>query len=211
METIEEIAQYDRQIRLWGMNAQILLKKSSVLLINMSPATAEVAKNITLCGVKRLSLFDNRKSSFCSFLDSFTDKNQTAADASIPRVALLNPRVIVDSIPELDFTDVEFFKAYTIVVLFDAGIDQINTINQSCRSANVKFISCVSSGLYGFFYSDLIDHRYITFVCINLVKIKKRVSKLKVSRHFKTLLILATLHQCLKSNLAENYHLIFLQ
>ena len=50
--------QYDRQIRLWGAQAQQRLSESRVLLIGMSSLGAEVAKNIVLAGIKSLSIFD---------------------------------------------------------------------------------------------------------------------------------------------------------
>jgi ubiquitin-like 1-activating enzyme E1 A len=50
--------QYDRQIRLWGAQAQQRLSESRVLLIGISSLGAEVAKNIVLAGVKSLCIFD---------------------------------------------------------------------------------------------------------------------------------------------------------
>jgi ubiquitin-like 1-activating enzyme E1 A len=50
--------QYDRQIRLWGAQAQQRLSESRVLLIGLSSLGAEVAKNIVLAGVKSLCIFD---------------------------------------------------------------------------------------------------------------------------------------------------------
>ncbi|CAM5129083.1 unnamed protein product [Natator depressus] len=41
----EEAAQYDRQIRLWGLEAQRRLRASRVLLVGMKGLGAEVAKN----------------------------------------------------------------------------------------------------------------------------------------------------------------------
>ena len=50
--------QYDRQIRLWGAQAQQRLSESRVLLIGLSSLGAEVAKNIVLAGIKSLCIFD---------------------------------------------------------------------------------------------------------------------------------------------------------
>ncbi len=49
-----ESAIYDRQIRLWGSNAQLRIKSSKVLFVGLSPATVEVAKNTVLAGANIL-------------------------------------------------------------------------------------------------------------------------------------------------------------
>nr|XP_015196150.1 PREDICTED: SUMO-activating enzyme subunit 1 [Lepisosteus oculatus] len=57
----EEAAQYDRQIRLWGLDAQKRLRASRVLLVGMRGLGAEVAKNLILAGVKGLTMLDHEQ------------------------------------------------------------------------------------------------------------------------------------------------------
>uniref|UniRef100_A0A663FK53 THIF-type NAD/FAD binding fold domain-containing protein n=1 Tax=Aquila chrysaetos chrysaetos TaxID=223781 RepID=A0A663FK53_AQUCH len=57
----EEVAQYDRQIRLWGLEAQKRLRASRVLLVGMKGLGAEVAKNLILAGVKGLTMLDHQQ------------------------------------------------------------------------------------------------------------------------------------------------------
>jgi len=57
--TEAEAALYDRQIRLWGLDAQKRLRGASVLLIGLGGVGAEIAKNIILSGVKAITLLDN--------------------------------------------------------------------------------------------------------------------------------------------------------
>ncbi|XP_025945606.1 SUMO-activating enzyme subunit 1 isoform X1 [Apteryx rowi] len=57
----EEAAQYDRQIRLWGLEAQKRLRASRVLLVGMKGLGAEVAKNLILAGVKGLTMLDHQQ------------------------------------------------------------------------------------------------------------------------------------------------------
>uniref|UniRef100_A0A3P8TEI3 SUMO1 activating enzyme subunit 1 n=1 Tax=Amphiprion percula TaxID=161767 RepID=A0A3P8TEI3_AMPPE len=57
----EEAAQYDRQIRLWGLDAQKRLRGSRVLLAGVGGLGAEVAKNLILAGVKGLTLLDHEQ------------------------------------------------------------------------------------------------------------------------------------------------------
>jgi len=53
--TKQEFEQYDRQIRLWGIDAQKRLRKSKVLLIGMGGLGAEIAKNLVLSGIDSIS------------------------------------------------------------------------------------------------------------------------------------------------------------
>lgn len=57
--TEDEAALYDRQIRLWGVDAQKKILSSKVLLINMQGLGAEVAKNLVLSGINSLTLLDS--------------------------------------------------------------------------------------------------------------------------------------------------------
>lgn len=57
----EEAALYDRQIRLWGLEAQARLKNAKILLLGLSPVSGEIIKNIVLCGVNTLILCDDKR------------------------------------------------------------------------------------------------------------------------------------------------------
>uniref|UniRef100_A0A3B3Z6V8 THIF-type NAD/FAD binding fold domain-containing protein n=1 Tax=Periophthalmus magnuspinnatus TaxID=409849 RepID=A0A3B3Z6V8_9GOBI len=57
----EEAAQYDRQIRLWGLEAQKRLRASRVLLAGLGGLGAEIAKNLILAGVKGVTLLDHKQ------------------------------------------------------------------------------------------------------------------------------------------------------
>ena len=54
----DEAALYDRQIRLWGVEAQKRLINSRVCLINIKGLACEVAKNLVLSGINSLTLID---------------------------------------------------------------------------------------------------------------------------------------------------------
>jgi len=49
--TSDEIALYDRQIRLWGMQAQERLRNANILLVNIKALGNEIAKNLVLAGI----------------------------------------------------------------------------------------------------------------------------------------------------------------
>ena len=45
-----ESAIYDRQIRLWGSNAQLRIKSAKALFVGLTASTVEIAKNTVLAG-----------------------------------------------------------------------------------------------------------------------------------------------------------------
>ncbi len=55
----DEIALYDRQIRLWGMQVQEKLRLANVLLIGIRGLGAEIAKNLVLAGIGTLTILDH--------------------------------------------------------------------------------------------------------------------------------------------------------
>jgi ubiquitin-like 1-activating enzyme E1 A len=60
--TEDEAALYDRQLRLWGVEAQNRIKNSNVLLCGeFRGISTEVAKNVVLAGVGKIALMDSKK------------------------------------------------------------------------------------------------------------------------------------------------------
>src|SRR5689334_22946578 len=55
----DEIALYDRQIRLWGMKAQELIRNANILLIGIKALGNEIAKNLVLAGIGGLTILDH--------------------------------------------------------------------------------------------------------------------------------------------------------
>lgn len=56
----DEAALYDRQIRLWGLEAQGRIRKAHVVVLNLDGLTTEAVKNWVLAGIARLTLVDAR-------------------------------------------------------------------------------------------------------------------------------------------------------
>lgn len=55
----DEIALYDRQIRLWGAQAQERIHSANILLVSLRALGTEIAKNLTLAGIRSLTIIDN--------------------------------------------------------------------------------------------------------------------------------------------------------
>ena len=85
---------YDRQIRLWGADAQRRIQASRVLFLGLGPANVELCKNLVLAGFSA-TICDHRKVDAASLgYNFFADAEsigKSAAEASIENIAELNP------------------------------------------------------------------------------------------------------------------------
>ncbi|KAH0303129.1 hypothetical protein KCU71_g10768, partial [Aureobasidium melanogenum] len=57
----DEIALYDRQIRLWGVQAQERMRSANILLISVKALGTEIAKNLILNGIGSLTIVDSEQ------------------------------------------------------------------------------------------------------------------------------------------------------
>uniref|UniRef100_A0A914WGT4 SUMO-activating enzyme subunit 1 n=1 Tax=Plectus sambesii TaxID=2011161 RepID=A0A914WGT4_9BILA len=164
--TEDEAALYDRQIRLWGLEAQNRLRNSSVLLVGLSGAGAEIAKNLMLAGLKSLTLMDHNNVSEgdrdAQFLAPVDTIGQNRAEASRLRTEQLNPmvQVIVDT-DALESKDADFFEKFNLVCLVNQAYEQIERVNEICRKFNIKMCAAGVYGWFGYGFSDLLEHEFI--------------------------------------------------
>ncbi|KAK3600913.1 hypothetical protein CHS0354_013293 [Potamilus streckersoni] len=163
--TEDEAALYDRQIRLWGLDAQRRLRASRVLLIGLRGLGAEVAKNIVLAGIKSLTLLDHTvvtEEDACSqFLVPRQDVGKNRAEASLHRVQQLNPMVDVQA----DASNVEdkpddYFLNYDVVCATCCTQTHLKRIDEICAAHKIKFFAGDVFGFYGYMFADLGFHEY---------------------------------------------------
>jgi ubiquitin-like 1-activating enzyme E1 A len=70
--SVEEQRVYDRQIRIWGLETQNLMRQSRVLFIGrLNGLGAEICKNLVLSGIGSLTLCDNVPVTATSFDANF--------------------------------------------------------------------------------------------------------------------------------------------
>ena len=120
----KEAEVYDRQIRLWGVEAQRRMRSARVLVIGMGALGAEVVKNLTLAGIN-VAMHDEHVVSgadLCHFFLSEGDVGQRRALACLARVREMNPHVSVDVVtqPLAELTD-EALRAFSLVINCKCG------------------------------------------------------------------------------------------
>ncbi|CAB4067208.1 UBLE1A [Lepeophtheirus salmonis] len=167
MEITEAEAQlYDRQIRLWGLDAQKRLRNARVLVIGMSGLGTEVSKNIVLAGVKSLIMIDPEnvcaKDAASQFLAPRDKMGFNRAEASRERLQQLNSMVEVraESGKVEDKSD-DYFRDFDIVCATGLVLSEYMRINEACRARNVKFFCGDVTGFFGYCFADLMKHEFV--------------------------------------------------
>ncbi|KAK9448756.1 uncharacterized protein V1518DRAFT_418112 [Limtongia smithiae] len=161
----DEIALYDRQIRLWGIEAQERMRAARVLLVSCRALSNEVAKNLVLAGIGALTIIDHAIVSSedlgAQFFIEESDIGKNRAEASLERIRLLNPRVNVTADPDdISTKHADFFGNFDVVVAVDVQLKNLLDINAKCRIHSTPFYAAGDIGLYGFIFVDLIIHTY---------------------------------------------------
>ncbi|KAJ1636743.1 hypothetical protein T492DRAFT_364336 [Pavlovales sp. CCMP2436] len=133
---------YDRQIRLWGMETQLRITTTRVLICGVGGLAAEVAKNLVLAGVGHVTLRDAASVTLDDlarggqFLLSAGDAGKNRAEASLPFLRGLNPSVVVESsVADIREATADELGAFDIVLLFELGLGEAVQLAGLARKA----------------------------------------------------------------------------
>ncbi|PON77260.1 Ubiquitin-activating enzyme E [Parasponia andersonii] len=168
--TEQETALYDRQIRVWGADAQRRLSKAHILVYGLKGTVAEFCKNIVLAGVGSLTLVDDRVATEESLAANFLippDENvyggKTLAELCCDSLKDFNPmvRVLVEKGDLLSF-GVDFYSKFDVVVVCCSSLATKKLINAKCRklSKRLAFYAVDCKDSCGEIFVDLQLHRY---------------------------------------------------
>ncbi|KAJ5765626.1 DNA damage tolerance protein rad31 [Penicillium odoratum] len=169
----DEIALYDRQIRLWGIQAQEKIRSANILLITVKALANEVAKNLVLAGIGSLTIIDHEPVTENDLEGQFfleeayrdeelVKEGKNRAEVAGPQIKRMNPRVKLT----IDTDDVrtkqpDFFAQFDITIATELDFNTNATINAACRLANRPFYAAGLHGFYGYVFADLISHDFV--------------------------------------------------
>lgn len=167
--TEDEAALYDRQIRLWGLDAQQKMRNATVLVIRLQGVATEAIKNIVLAGIGKLIIVDDavvtEEDLGCGFFFSENSVGQQRVEAAKPRIQSLNPLVDVVAVSDLDILSDEkldeTLAGVDLVCATDCQKNEMLRLNDACRRTKKMFYAGGSYGLLGFVLADLIEHEYL--------------------------------------------------
>ncbi|EEF51758.1 SUMO-activating enzyme subunit 1B-1 isoform X2 [Ricinus communis] len=168
--TEQETALYDRQIRVWGADAQRRLTKSHILVYGMKGTVAEFCKNIVLAGVGSLTLVDDRAVTEDALSANFLippDENgcagKTIAELCCDSLKEFNPmvRVSVERGDLSGFSE-DFFDKFDVVVVSCCTLATKKLINEKCRklAKRVAFYTVDCRDSCGEIFVDLQKYLY---------------------------------------------------
>ena len=167
--TVEEGVRYDRQIRLWGVEAQRRMQTSHVLIAGMTQMGSELAKNLVLSGINA-TILDHKLTEMkhvqSQFFLSQEDVGQNRATAILPRLRALNPFATVESETlTLSQCSDTMLSKFQIICLMNASLEDQLRINRFCRQHQIQFYSAHTMGTDGIFFMDLGAHEFRKYVC----------------------------------------------
>ncbi|OLL22262.1 DNA damage tolerance protein RHC31 [Neolecta irregularis DAH-3] len=191
----DELALYDRQIRLWGIDAQARMRTAHVLIINLSALSNEIAKNLVLAGIGQLSVFDSHSVTLedlgSQFLLSSADIGKNKAQAAAYSIRKLNPRVTVNVVTEPVLSlQSDFFSQFDIIIATHLNLDDLLHFSGITRNLGKPFYAASLYGLYAYTFADIIEHDYILEIQVPPVD-KKAASTKKIEKRHESHVALA--------------------
>ncbi|KAJ3800913.1 hypothetical protein GGU11DRAFT_325828 [Lentinula aff. detonsa] len=168
--TEEEQGRYDRQIRLWGIEAQQRMRNATILVVKLKGTATETIKNIVLAGIGKLIIVDaddvEEVDLGAGFFFCDDDVGKKRVDAAKARIENLNPLVTVEIVPNFDVLDNQNFESTVngvdLVCITDWDRDDLIRLNNICRRLRKPFYAGGTYGLLGYIFCDLLDHKYIS-------------------------------------------------
>ncbi|KAF0753175.1 hypothetical protein AaE_005801, partial [Aphanomyces astaci] len=157
--TAQEAAIYDRQMRLWGVEAQKRLQNSHILISGMTQLGSEVAKNLVLSGMS-VTLHDvnvvTRANVDTQFFLTEDQIGLNRAEACLAAVQELNPLVKVNAITKpLEYYPRDHFDQYSVICTLSASRKLQLYLDTLSREKNIAFYAGHAFGLSGIFFCDL--------------------------------------------------------
>ncbi|KAF7768155.1 hypothetical protein Agabi119p4_7398 [Agaricus bisporus var. burnettii] len=167
--TEEEATRYDRQMRLWGIEAQQRMRNAVILVVRMRGVATEAIKNMVLAGIGKLVIVDAENVAEedlgCGFFFREEDVGQKRLDVARPRIEGLNPLVNVETITDMTALEGVAFEnliqRVDLVCVTDNDNENLRRINEICRRYGKSFYAGGSYGFFGYIFCDLIEHEYL--------------------------------------------------
>ncbi|KAM5538636.1 hypothetical protein V8D89_007665 [Ganoderma adspersum] len=167
--TEDEAAVYDRQIRLWGLEAQQRMRNATILVVRLQGVATEAIKNIVLAGIGKLVVADPgdvvEQDLGASFFYRDEDVGKKRVDAAKARIESLNPLVAVETLSDPSVLENDaletLLSGVDMVCVTDVDRTTLIRLNDACRKLNKPFYSGGTYGLLGYIFCDLLQHDYI--------------------------------------------------
>ncbi|KAI0632488.1 hypothetical protein C8Q77DRAFT_1060503 [Trametes polyzona] len=167
--TEDEAAVYDRQIRLWGLEAQQRMRNATIVVVRLKGVATEAIKNIVLAGIGKLIVVDPdnvaEEDLGAGFFYRDEDVGHKRVDAAKARIESLNPLVAVETVSDPSVLEGAAFdkllEGVDMVCVTDSDRDTLIRLNDACRRLHKPLYAGGTYGLLGYIFCDLLQHDYI--------------------------------------------------
>ncbi|TFY82614.1 hypothetical protein EWM64_g1400 [Hericium alpestre] len=167
--TEDEGALYDRQIRLWGLEAQQRMRNATILIVRLRGVATETIKNLVLAGIGKLIVVDGdevtEEDLGAGFFFRDDDVGKKRVDAAKARIEGLNPLVTVETVPTASVLERDkldgVVSSVDLVCVTDWDRDGLIRVNEACRRLGKPLYFGGTYGLLGYIFCDLLNHDYI--------------------------------------------------
>lgn len=150
-----ELERYDRQMRIWGVDGQMKLKRASVMIVGAGGLGSPVALYLAAAGVKRIAMVDREKVELSNLnrqiLHWTDDIGKPKVISAVEKLRKLNPHVEVEGIA----ADITEGNALELLEGFDLVIDCLDNwrarflLNEACVKLRKPLIHAGVHSWYG--------------------------------------------------------------
>ncbi|KAI9204917.1 uncharacterized protein BJ171DRAFT_598927 [Polychytrium aggregatum] len=163
--SVDEAKLYDRQIRLWGIEAQQRMRNTKALVLGMCGLTLEICKNLTLAGLGSITIVEDKVATDRDlgslFFLSESDLGRNKGQAVLARLRDLNPRVELEVLEVVASEQADsFFEQFGVICTSIPDLGLMLRLDKICRDKNISFWAGGVSGMFGYFFTDLKEHQY---------------------------------------------------
>jgi len=176
---------YDRQIRTFGKDATIKINSSSVTIIGLEKGLGtEIAKNLALCGIKKLYFYDDKPINESDLQTGYYYSNINSSNSSNillrcdilkNKINELNPHIqivcnslcntndnLINTLCNSNDNLINTLCDTNVIICVNQSVENIIKYNNYCRKNNKKFISLQSSNNKGVLFVDAGDEHIVS-------------------------------------------------
>ncbi|KAF9013432.1 hypothetical protein BDQ17DRAFT_1343412 [Cyathus striatus] len=167
--TEEEASRYDRQMRLWGIEAQQRMRNATILIVQLKGVATEAIKNMVLAGIGKLVIVDGEQVTEedlgAGFFFRDEDVGESRLEAAKSRIESLNPLVTVETISDTSILQDEklesLVRSVDLVCVSDWERNDMIRVNNVCRRFGKPFYAGGTYGVLGYIFCDLVVHEHL--------------------------------------------------
>jgi ubiquitin-activating enzyme E1 len=145
-----------------GHDAMRRMQASNVLISGIGGLGLEIAKNVTLGGVKSITIHDSQMLTHddlaTHYFASESDLGKNRAQCTQPHLAELNTYVPVRVLDPSKELTVDDLKNYQVVVLTQSSTQKQIEFGKFCHENSIKLIIAQTRGIFGQIFCDFGDN-----------------------------------------------------